>query len=76
MARKMGMGFAIFNPALRRRIGEAFEKERGRVLQPGPPVSEGVYPFLGMQPLMPELCSLRLAVSAAALPLKGPTITL
>ena len=61
----------------RDRVGAGWrQKKQGRVLPPGPVHGRGDHPFLGMQPLMPEPSRLRLAASAAALPLKGPTITL
>ena len=46
-------------------------KKQGRGLPPGPVHERGDHPFLGMQPLMPEPCSLGLAASAAALPPKA-----
>ncbi len=79
----MGMAKRLFKPVSstdrggRDRVGAGWrQKKQGRVLPPGPVHGRGDHPFLGMQPLMPEPCSLRLAASAAALPLKGPTITL
>ena len=82
MEEKMGMAKRLFKPVPSTDRGEGSggrgmaPKKQGRVLPPGPVHGRGDHPFLGMQPLMPEPCSLRLAASAAALPLKGPTITL
>ncbi len=82
MEEKMGMAKRLFKPVPSTDRGEGSggrgwrQKKQGRCCHPALCMDAAIHPFLGMQPLMPEPCSLRLAASAAALPLKGPTITL
>lgn len=79
----MGMAKRLFKPVPSTDRGggigwarDGAKRNRAGCCHPALCMDAANHPFLGMQPLMPEPCSLRLAASAAALPLKGPTITL